>query len=646
MADRSATVRLDLKGDGFRRGLKSAERDAGRSGQTMGSRMGSGLNAGAKAGLDSYRRMFSTIKTGAMALSGILGGIGTGQLVQQAIDADKQFRSLAFSMGAGTGKFRDFAKVQSQAQEVAKRWGQDSAKLGSALGTVFDTVGDSDFALATMDQIAMTSRATGEELGTIAPIVAEMNRQFGITSDEVGTALPRVISLGSRGGLSVADLGATLGKLGRTAKVAGLEGEEGLATLLAMANQISAASGNAEGSVEKLQIVFTKLASGQGAAFLQTLKNSKGAQLFGADVEGLGTLERLSLVLDKAKSNPRILSQVFGEQGVFIEQAFGNLGDVGKAMREASEGAIDSADLQDAAKANMQTASAGIDQALETLKQAFTKPEMMSAIERLAEALPGLAEGMSKLAGFVADSPFTAIGGAMSAKALASGILGAMTTGGTTAAGAMGTSITTAGNAAGASMAGQIAGAAATAAAGFAIALAADQALKLDREEAERRKSIGDERENLLAAEEARGGTSAVRQKNGLAEAIAQKGVLGLTADDLFGSNDTEILTRGENGEVVARAPGRSRGEDPVSVPFTPNAINMESDADFEARLAGIRQRFAAEEAASAAAAGRATAAEIAGRTLNVRVTNTVQTSTRGKGGTTGTPPPPGYFPR
>lgn len=671
MADKTANVRLDLKAAGFRRGLKQTERDATQTGSRMGQAMSSGMNRGAKAGLDAARSMFSTIKTAAMGLGAIVGSVGLAGMVREAIDADKQFRKLAFTMGAGAGKFRDYTAIQGQAQEAAKRWAMDSTKLGAALDTVFNTVGDADFAMNTLDAIAMTARATGEEVSTLAPIVAEMNRQFGLTSEQIDDVLPMVISLGSRGGLSVADLGVTLGKLGRTAKVSGLEGEQGLGTLLAMVNQISAASGTAEGSVEKLQIIFTKLASGQGAAFLQTLKDSKGQAIFGTEVEGLDTLERLSLVLDKARANPRILQQVFGEQGLFIEQAFGGLGDVGKAMREASKSGLKAADMQDAAEANLRSASAGIDAALEELRQAFADPAMMSAIESLAENLPALAEGMAKIVDFVVQNPALAIGGAGAASALKGGIVtaitGAMASGGATAGGAIGTSMTAAGQTAGASIAGQMVGAASTAAATIGVALAVNQAQKLERDKKQARQDADDERTNLLNTANAQGRSTATRVFNPIADAIARKGFMGLTPKDIFGGDEAkEIIDRDAQGNIRTRRVSDT-GEGPVSVPFKGREIEVDMPSDEE--LAANRKRMQAEwdaenariraeleesnkpitPAASAqqqSANARAAADAIAGKTLNVRVTNTVATRDGGRPGSAGTPPAPGYVPR
>jgi hypothetical protein len=106
------------------------------------------------------------------------------------MDSAEQFRKLSFTMGAGRGVFEDYRKLQDLAGQSAIRWAQDSTELGKALETVFNTVGDGDFAKGTLDDIAKAAQASGQSVDTIAPIVAELNRQFGITKEDPNVKTP------------------------------------------------------------------------------------------------------------------------------------------------------------------------------------------------------------------------------------------------------------------------------------------------------------------------------------------------------------------------------------------------------------------------------------------------------------------------
>lgn len=678
MAEATAAIRLTLKDSGFTRTFRSTARDVKSQAKGMGTALRTSLRAGAKGGLDAVRGMASAIKGQVMQLGGLLGGIGFGALVKGAVDADQQFRKLSFTMGAGAGKFRDHQQLMAKSRDVAVRWGQSNEDLAAALDEVFNTVGDADFSLAQLETMAVAARASGEELATIAPIVAEMNRQFGLTSEEIADALPRILSLGSRGGLSVADLGSNLGKLGRTAKVAGFEGQDGMAALLAMVNQISAASGNAEGSVEKLQIIFTKLAGSGGSAFLQTVKDSAGKNLFSADVETLTTLERLQAVIDKAQTNPESFMKVFGEQGVFIEQAFGGMKDVAGAMAEASQSAMTAADLQERARNNMKSAGAGIDVALETLKAAFSKPQMMSAINKLADNLPALAEAVAKAVDFVVENPMLSAG-VLTGAQFGRGALGAMFGGG--AGGAPGVGGVAGGAPGGGPGGGKIGNPSELIAAGGTAAVAwmgvYEQWTKLAKDVGasgdgffktlgkawdaatdgveERQRSMSDERYEMARAQGA--GPSLERDRSVLQHLgitsgeqryrVSRSATTGKVVRDEVASVDVEDNLSGLAARIQQQLQQQLQQASFQGPPIPANQgpQQQQQDRDLKVKM----------DPAAAAAQGRATGAAISQRELRVRITNPEDIRGAG-GGADGTTPPgrfqtpsstaPPYFPR
>lgn len=651
MADKTAGVRLEVKSSGFRRGMKEVRGDAKSTARGMGTDMSSAMNAGAKAGINSFRTMFSSIKQGAMQVSALVGGIAVAGLAKSAVDAERKFRSLAFTMGAGTGQFKKFQDIQNDAQKSALRWAVSSDQLAVAMDNVFNTVGDADFTLETVDDIAKAMRATGQSAETIAPLVAEANRQFGITSDQIGEVLPAILSLGSRGGLSVKELGSQMGILGSLAEVAGESGESGLRRMLASANMISAASGRARTSVSDLNVVLGKV---NDAATLEKVQKEFKLDLSSQD---MSSLDRLEAILKATGGGATELSKIFGpDLGPVISRAFGGFENLSEAIDEAAQSAIGGAELQAKAEENLEGAGAGIDKATELLKQAFTKPEMMAAIESLAQSLPPLAEGFAKLVEFVQGNPFLAGGGLLAMKALGAGastaINTAMTTGGVTAGATMQAGVASGGKQAAATMAGAIS----VAAAAFAIALAADQAAKLEKDKETARKDVEDERENALAIAESRGQTRTTREFNPLAQAIANKGVGGLTSDDLFGpSSATETLERDPiTGKARVVKPTAGRGMETVSVGFQGGPMEALTGGPSPEELQLVRDSINAEfaqldrdKAASRGSApappppGRGGAKEIVGalgRTLRVHVTNQPADNATTKG-----PPRPGH---
>jgi len=642
MADKTASVRLDLKSEGFQQGLKQAESKAGSSAKTMGQSFGSAMNAGAKAGLDAVKSMFSSIKQGAQMIGGLVGSIGIGALTKGAIESEQKFRALAFTMGAGSGEFAKYNDLQKKAQESALRWAVSSDDLAGAMDSVFNTVGDAAYTVDTMDAIAKAMRASGQSAQTLAPLVAEANRQFGITADQIDEVLPAMLSLGSRGGLSVQELGSQMGMLGSLASVAGEKGESGLRRMLAGANMISAASGRARTAVSDLNNVLGRM---QDSATLDKIKKEFKLDLAKGD---MSSLDRLEAVIKATKGSAGDLSKIFGpDLGATIAKAFGGFDNLNDALNKAAESSLDAAGLEDQANRNMESAQAGFDKALETLKQAFTKPEMMDAITELAQSLPKLAEGVASIVDMVVNNPVLAAGGVLGLKALGGGVEAAMSKGGTTAAAAMGTSITTAGSAAGAAMGGAIAALAIAAVAG-----AVDQGIKLYKDLKTAAQDEKDLARNML--------DNAKRQGKEVAEITDNEGRTQYVTEDANGN----IQVSDRPYEVVPDMAGARMGGmrgfagkaaeaiDAVRPSAAQWQLPLREGGQFRMdRDAGSGATYAVPQEAAAqqkdrtqeivAAVNRTNQAMT--RTLSVKVTNEVRTVSSAPGGA---PPAPGHTPR
>lgn len=498
MADKTASVRLDVKTQGFTQGLRGAEREAKSTAKSMGQAFSSGLNEGAKAGLDTFKSMFSTIKSGMASVGAIIGGVGFAGLVRGAIDSEQAFRKLAFSMGAGTGQFQKYQELQNQAHQSALKWKVNSDELAKAMGNVFDATGDANFTVGTIDEIAKGMRASGQSAETLAGLVGAMNEQFGITAEQVPEALAAVLSLGNRGSLSVQELGGLLGKMGKAAGAAGLEGQAGMQKMLGLVSLMEGPAGSAEAAVQKLNVIFKSL--------LGNAEKAKKLKLMGIDTKDKDAIELLGEVLGKTKGDPQKLSKIFGGDALMVSDAFEGIKDLDEAVGKASKSALTASDVEKEANKNKQSAAANLDLALETLKQAFTKPEMMTAISGLAENLPPLAEAVSKALKFAVESPFLAGGMLAGGNVLSSGLGAALKMGlsgalagggGGAATGLGGAASALSGSAASLSgAAGALLGAASVAAAIGGISLALDQAKKLSKDLDTRKKDKADRIKN------------------------------------------------------------------------------------------------------------------------------------------------------
>jgi len=676
MADKTATVKIQADASGFRKEVKDTakgvEATLKAAAKAVESDFSKSLSAGIKGGTDELKKMGAKIKDVASQFGPLIGFTGVGALAKSAIDAESQFRKLSFTLGAGTGKLRDWHALQKQASDSAIKWSQSSADLGKAMETVFNTVGDADFASGTIDEIAKAAQASGHSVGTIAPLVAELNRQFGLTADQVPDALASVLSLGARGGMSIEELGANLGKMGRLAGVAGLQGAGGMRTLLAVVNGITAASGTAEGSVEKMNMVFAKLTGGKA-----DIEKALGIKLTGGDA-----IENLEKVLKATGGDAGKLTKVFGEQGATIAQAFG--GDVENFrsnLDAASKSALDASNITDQANENNKSAQAGLSRAIETMKTAFENPEMQTAIARLAENLPAMADAVSKVMKLFAENPVLGAG-VLTGGVMRKGGLGALFAGaqqgaeGAKGLGAAATSAATQTMSFSSSLGGAIAANLLMALAVGGATAAVDQLTKFVGELKGAERDREDQREEAMAAAEREGKSVGIREMG------TGEGLIDATAEDLLYGTGREILTRDpKTGKVVARKEKRGQewmtegisvpsqnAEIPDVVPlggpeapgYGPNwsferdrlrhrlfergvtgAYDL-SDEDLRSKANGMGITADGAAKPQQQAIGREVAAAMADRTLNVKVTNA--SDLRAPAG--GTPPPPGYAPR
>lgn len=410
MAVKEASVRLEVKGDGFKRGIRAAENTVKRGAKKMRGALTSELSKGAKGGLDALKGMFSRIKSGFTSIAGLAGGIGFGALIKDAVDADTTFRKLAFTVSAGSGAIVEHNSLMKQAQGIAERWGVSTEKLAGAMETVFDTTGDLDFATMTLDEIGKAARASGHGVETIAPIVSEMNRQFGVTAEEVPEALAAMLDLATRGGLSIGELGSGLGKMGRSAKLAGLSGVDGMKTMIGLVNQFTAASGSAEAASSNVDAVLRRLVS--DVAVMDKMKKEFKIDVVGEGLSGIDALKRL---LQATQGDAAELGKIFTEKGGIISAAFQGVDDFDAAIAKAATTTLDAAGVAKQANKQRQSAEAQISIGVEKLKTAFTKPEIIGALTQLAQSLPAFAEAVAKVMSFIANNPLTSAGMGMAA---------------------------------------------------------------------------------------------------------------------------------------------------------------------------------------------------------------------------------------
>jgi hypothetical protein len=574
MGDKTATVRLDVKGDGFRSGMNKAKQDVARGAKEMGSSLSSAMNEGAKGGVNAIKGMLGTIKNAAMGLSGIFGGIGFAELVKGSLDSRAQFVNLSMAIEAGSGRIVEWQKLQKESRAIAKQWGQDNALLGKSFGDVYAGTQNLDFAAQSVETIAIAARGTGEEVENLTKIAGVLNQKFGITARELPEAMAAVYgAAGAMGPGGLEKLGEDFGEIGGKAKTMGLTGVEGMKQMLGWLAKAQQETGRFEQAMTALPQIFDQIIERTGKGGILESGGKVPIKIQTVDEQGQprSPADIVADIIAKTGGDATALGEFgFGGEGLqtvkalakdFQAEMKATGGDIDasraavtRALMGAAESSVDWSRIQERASDNMKGPAANITTAIETMKEAFEDPGMQSAIESLAENLPELAEGVAKAVQFIVKNPIMSagvlLGGTGIRGGIGAGLSAAMQKGGQSAAGSIQGAMTTGGTTAAKSIAGSFAGTAALTAAIASWTVAMDQANKLAGDIDTRAKDTAREQEELLQIAERRGEKYAVREVP-LAERIFGEGKG--RPQDIFGGAE-EIITRDpETGAVKVR---------------------------------------------------------------------------------------------
>lgn len=671
MGEASAGIRLTLNTDGFRRGFGGAVDDVDRGSKRMGDSIQSNLESAAKGGFDALKSGFSQVKDLALSLGGILGGVGLGALVKGAIDSEQRFKQLATSIATGTGELVKWRDLQRQVQTAAKATNVSIDEMTLGFERAFKETGDLDFSVEALEAIGHVARQTGNDVEQVGRVAGVLSQKFQISSTEIGDALGIVVSAANKGGAPFEDLADDLGEIGGKAKSLGLEGSEGLRRMLGFVNLAKEEAGNFQQAMTAIPQIFDQIlertsgglvTSGGKVPIKVAAVDAQGRERdpfdilqdiikeTGGDKTKLGEFgfggEGLQAVLGLAKNFEAAMAATGGniEEArnlvkVGLEEAGGDAEAFGLILEQAAD----------------KTEADKIQENITKLQMAFTKPEMMAALSKLAEVLPPVVDAFAKLAEFAIENPATTagvlVGGQFGRGALPALLETAINRGGQNAGASMQQGIVGGADVFG-SKVGQFqaaVGAFAAAAAAWSIAL--EQAGKLSDELEKHDKDLADERENALGNAERQGESFAIRERSSFDQVV----------NSIFGGDPNEYLIRGADGKpkAVSRAEATQHAieDDTGYVGADGKPILASTAFKIPAQMRGGVEEppimgppiqdstKAVDEGKIATGTGRAVGEVISNAELRVRVVNADEIASKGSG-TPGTPKPPGWVPR
>ena len=452
MAEKAASIKVNLKGDQAKSEIRGLKDDTKRAAGEMGSALQGALSTGLKGGTDALKGAFSSIKSVVMSIGGLVGGLGVAEITKQALDANSKFGDLSFGIRAAGGSMKDAATIQKQLQKGALETAQDSFKMVDAFEGIRRETGSLDYARGSIDTVATAARGAHKDLGTMAGVAGTLNEKFGITAEELPDALADVVGLSEKGGVGFEDMADKLGLIGAFAKEAGLQGRAGFGQMVGMLNLADNANGSFKKGITAVGGLLEQLGNNVG-------KNKIGAAL-GISMKDLGgnAGQQIEAIMKATKGQKAGLEKAFGGEqlkllvdlgktyGAAFDSTKGDVktktaaavGAVRDAFESAGKSTLTFADLQKEAASEMNEAPQKLAQAKEKLLQAFSSDKVQAAINKIIDKLPALADFIAKIVGMVADNPAAAgaaaIGGTFAKGAIESIIVGAFKSGAAAAA--------------------------------------------------------------------------------------------------------------------------------------------------------------------------------------------------------------------
>jgi len=439
MSEKDAKVRLELAAGGLLSMLKEIETQAKHLGAELEGVGGSAdkadkkvspflasLKKGAAAGKTALTELGSSIKSTLSDITTLGGALSVGMGARAAVDLVSTYKDLAFQISNGTGQAVEWTDVQKDVEGAADRWKQKVEDVAGAYRGLYDQTGDAKFAAKAADAAAMANAASGKGIGALSSIAGTLNEKFGITGDEIGGALASVLELSSKGGATIEELGAKMDVVGASAKQMGLQGQAGLQQVLGMLN----VGDNVTGSFKKNLAAVTGLMETFGNTDkLKSIEKNLGIKI--TDKGGGARKDALDKILAKSGGKEEVLSKIFQGDTLKLVSDFGKtfqrtfsetegtaktktaaaLAAFHRALDAAGKTTLTAAQLEAQAKKRAATDPDKLmTEAMNRFKQAFTKPEMMASMEKLAQLLPKVTSGLTSLVEMAANHPLLAAG--------------------------------------------------------------------------------------------------------------------------------------------------------------------------------------------------------------------------------------------
>lgn len=441
-ASREAAIKVTLSDGAFIAGLRgmteATKSAAHKMGHFISEEIAEGWHEGKKEAKESIREMGHKLTEVMKLAAEIGGGFAIGEFVKEAVEMEAVSGRVAGKLRAMGQRATELRDPLNLAREAAEEFSATEEDMLTGYEELLDKTGDPIFSKESLESVAMFGNAfrlTGTES---ADIVAMLHKKLGATTEQIINEFgPALMDATSGGAFTMKDLSASGEELGRNMLSAGLHGAEGFKQMVGMINKGKDESGGFQASMMANGRILTQF---HNAKFLQTITK----QLHGAKTGAKGSLDaftNLSKILGHV-GGAKAIRMVISGRSPELAAALNNLlkpfddavnegkahtkdaTELTKMGAEAFDASLESMarsnntaeDFKREAAKRAEESGRKMQLAIDRMKSAFTDERFLKSMEKLAAAMPEIADAFVKIIQFATAHPLMAAGGAVGAQ--------------------------------------------------------------------------------------------------------------------------------------------------------------------------------------------------------------------------------------
>jgi TP901 family phage tail tape measure protein len=283
------------------------------------SRLRSGLNAGSRE-VQSFTTRTRTMMMGMTAgikrslgsipgQLGLVGGTaGLFALGRNIIKFDEQLIRLG---NQGNMTRKALMGLREETFQVALQTGLSRSDIVTGMNQIIERTGNVKFAVATFNDLAIASRATGAEMVDLGGLASQLDEKFNIKPEGLMAALDILTGQGEAGAYTLKNLAGLAPRLFSTAARLNMTGENDLRRIGAFSQIAMAGTGTAEEATTAVERTLSALIEKE-----KQIKIKIGFDIRDDKGKFKPLDEMLKGVVKAAKGDEAKLQDIFGEMGI------------------------------------------------------------------------------------------------------------------------------------------------------------------------------------------------------------------------------------------------------------------------------------------------------------------------------------------